>query len=78
MAYADDFRKIFGVQIFENPREAYAHALIAIERFELEDPSFAPYSSKYDRYLDGKASLTPQEKRGLALFNDGTRGNCAS
>jgi cytochrome c peroxidase len=77
-AYADDFRKIFGVQIFENPREAYAHALIAIERFELEDPSFHPYDSKYDEFLEGRASLSAQELRGLALFNDPRRGNCAS
>ena len=53
-------------------------ALMALERFELEDPSFHPYSSKYDRYLDGKATLTAQEQRGLALFNDVDRGNCAS
>jgi cytochrome c peroxidase len=76
--YAAEFSRVFGVGVFGDTNRAFADALGAIERFELEDPSFAPYSSKYDRYLDGKASLTPQEKRGLALFNDGTRGHCAS
>ncbi len=52
--------------------------LIAIERFELEDPSFRPYTSRYDAYLDGKATLTDAEQRGLALFDDLKRGNCAS
>jgi cytochrome c peroxidase len=77
-AYADDFRAVFGAKIFDDPRQAYAKALIAIERFELEDSSFHPFDSKYDDYLDGKAQLSPQEQRGLALFDDPQRGNCAS
>lgn len=77
-SYAGDFRKLFGAQIFDDPAKAYAQALVAIERFELEDPSFHPYNSKYDDYLDGKARLTDQEQRGLTLFDDPRRGNCAS
>ncbi|HMD40053.1 MAG TPA: cytochrome c peroxidase [Candidatus Acidoferrum sp.] len=76
--YNEEFRKLFGEQIFADPTKAYAQALLALERFELEDPSFHPYTSKYDDYLDGKAELTAQEKRGLALFDDPRRGNCAS
>jgi cytochrome c peroxidase len=77
-SYADDFRKVFGAQIFDDWRRAYAAALTAIERFELEDPSFHPYTSKYDDYLDGKAQLSDQERRGLTLFDDPKSGNCAS
>jgi cytochrome c peroxidase len=76
--YAEDFRAVFGARIFAEPAEAYAQALAALERFELEDPSFHPYSSKYDAYLDGNAQLSEQERRGLALFDDPLRGNCAS
>jgi cytochrome c peroxidase len=76
--YADDFRKAFGAQIFDDPARAYAGALTAIERFELDDTSFHPYNSKYDDYLDGKVRLTTQEQRGLDLFNDPKRGNCAT
>ncbi len=76
--YAEEFRRAFGSEIFNDPVDAYAQALVAIERFELEDPSFHPYSSKYDDYLDGKAQLSEQERRGLALFEDAQRGNCAS
>jgi cytochrome c peroxidase len=76
--YAELFREAFGQDSFASTDKAFAFALLALERFELEDPSFHPYSSKYDRYLDGKAALTAQEQRGLALFNDGARGNCAS
>ena len=40
--------------------------------------AFYPYSSKYDAYLAGQATLSPQEARGLALFNDPAKGNCNS
>ena len=76
--YADEFRRVFGARVFDDPVQAYAQALKAIERFELEDPSFHPYNSKYDDYLDGKTQLSEQEQRGLALFDDPRRGNCAS
>jgi cytochrome c peroxidase len=76
--YAAQFRETFGETIFANPREAYSKALFAIEQFELDDPSFHPYTSKFDAVLDGKAGLTEQEARGFALFNDPNKGNCAS
>ena len=77
-SYANDFRRAFGAQIFDDPPKAYAALLTALERFELDDPSFHPYTSKYDDYLDGKTRLTHQEQHGLALFDDPLRGNCAS
>ncbi len=76
--YAPDFKRAFGADIFNDPERAFQQMLRAIERFELEDASFHPYDSKFDFYLDDKVSLTPQEQRGLALFNDPQRGNCAS
>jgi cytochrome c peroxidase len=76
--YAKDFRREFGSRIFQHPARAYARALLAIERFELQDPSFHPYSSRFDAYLDRTAALDAQELRGLALFDDPQRGNCAS
>jgi cytochrome c peroxidase len=77
-AYAEEFRRVFGASVFDDPKLAYRQALIAIERFELEDPSFHPYSSKYDDYLEGRASLSARELHGLALFDDPKGGNCAS
>jgi cytochrome c peroxidase len=76
-AYAKDFREVFGVDAFNDSGKAYSESLLAIERFELEDESLHPYTSKYDDYLDGKIALTPQELRGKALFDDPQRGNCA-
>ncbi len=77
-SYAEDFRKAFGATIFTNKQQAYAQAMKAIEQFELHDPSFYPFTSKFDAYLDGKAKLSKQEERGLKLFVDPKGGNCTS
>lgn len=76
--YADEFRTVFGERIFESPAQAVEKATLALEQFELQDKSFHPYSSKYDRWLDGKATLTAQELHGKRLFEDPQKGNCAS
>jgi cytochrome c peroxidase len=76
--YADDFRAVFGRDIFDHPAKTVDKATVAIEQFELQDVSFHPYTSKFDEWIDGKASLTPQEMRGKQLFDDPVRGNCAS
>jgi cytochrome c peroxidase len=77
-AYASQFRQVFGEGIFTHPQQAFARAREALAHFELEDPSFHPYSSKYDDYLEGRATLSAPERRGLALFDDPRGGNCAS
>ena len=41
------------------------------------DRRLRAFTSKYDALLDGKAVFSAQELRGLALFNDPQRGNCA-
>jgi cytochrome c peroxidase len=75
--YADEFERVFGAGVLDEPLKAYSDALEAIERFELDDQSFHPYSSKFDDFLEGKATLTASERRGLALFEDPKGGNCA-
>jgi cytochrome c peroxidase len=74
--YAGQFRAAFGGDVLRDATTAYASALVAIETFELDDPSFHPYTSKYDAYLDGHASLSAQEARGKKLFDDPLRGGC--
>ncbi|RKP49686.1 cytochrome-c peroxidase [Pararobbsia silviterrae] len=77
-SYAPQFKAVFGEHVFADPGKAFADAMQAIERFELEDPSFHPYTSKFDYYLDGKVQLTARELRGKKLFDDPKGGNCAS
>jgi cytochrome c peroxidase len=51
---------------------------LALAAYETEDPSFHPFSSKFDYYLAGQAKMTTQELAGLNLFNDPTKGNCVA
>ncbi|MGI4861113.1 MAG: cytochrome-c peroxidase [Janthinobacterium lividum] len=76
--YAGDFRKLFGPAVFDNASLAMSEALFALARYQFEDPGFHPYDSKYDYYLAGEATLTPQEAHGLQLFEDPKKGNCSS
>jgi cytochrome c peroxidase len=55
-----------------------AAAATALERFELEDPTFHPYNSRFDQYLRGTATLSADELEGLRLFVDPAKGNCAA
>jgi cytochrome c peroxidase len=76
--YAAEFRALFGADVFDQPEIAFDRALTALERYETEDPDFAPFTSKYDYFLTGKTQLSAVEQRGLALFNNPLKGNCAA
>lgn len=75
---AAQFRAVFGEDVFTRPRAALQGVLMALEVFQESPAEFYPYTSKYDAYLRKQATLSAQELRGLAAFNDETRGNCAS
>jgi cytochrome c peroxidase len=75
--YAGKFAGLFGPNIFKEPKLLVAEAMFAIGRYQIEEPSFHPYTSKYDYWLEGKARLSEAEVRGLRLFNDPDKANCA-
>lgn len=50
----------------------------ALATYQQVSNLFYPYSSKYDAVLAGQAHLSPQEARGLELFERPDKGNCAS
>lgn len=74
--YAAQMTQLFGPAIFRDPSAAVAEALFAVARYELEEPSFHLYTSKFDFWLEGKARLSPAELRGYVLFNDPQKANC--
>jgi cytochrome c peroxidase len=78
--YADLFRAAFGADAFARPDEAFRHAAEALQAFQLEDYSFHPFSSKYDLHVRHKigGQFTDAEKRGLGVFLDPNKGNCAA
>ncbi|HZV63327.1 MAG TPA: cytochrome c peroxidase, partial [Telluria sp.] len=79
-AYADLFAQAFGKDALATADGALGNALAALQAFQLEDPSFHPYSSKFDLYAGNKigGNLTAAETRGLKLFSDPNGANCAS
>ncbi len=76
--YRGQFQQLFGQDILKQPDQLVSEAMFAIGRFETEDASFHRFTSKYDAWLQGKARLGVEEMRGLTLFNDPQKGNCAA
>ncbi len=75
---ATHFRAVFGAQSLEDAEAAFGRLAAAIAQFEVENPEFHRFDSKYDAWLAGRAALSPAEARGLALFEDPEKGNCAA
>lgn len=46
--------------------------------YQRDDADYNLFDSRYDQYLNQAATLSPAEMRGMALFKDVNRGNCAS
>ena len=76
--YLADFEALYGAAVLDDPATALNRMGQALAAFERENPAFHPFSSKYDYFQKGQAQLSAQELRGLALFNDATKGNCSA
>ena len=70
-------RQVYGPHVLDEAALAWRALLLALEVFQQSPKDFYPYNSKYDAYLRGRGSLSASEARGLALFNDANKGNCA-
>ena len=76
-SYAPMFETVFGKGALDQTDPAYTHMAEALAAFQRSD-TFTPFSSKYDHYLAGKLKLSAQEMRGLRLYEDEKKGNCAA
>ncbi|WP_349369381.1 cytochrome c peroxidase [Salinarimonas sp.] len=75
-AYAAAFDAFFAPGVLDEPVRGFnavAQAIAAFERTE----TFAPFSSKYDRWLAGEAELDDFEELGRVLFFSQQFTNCA-
>lgn len=75
---ASAFVKAFGDRVFDDAGAAFDDAALALQSFQLEDPSFHPYTSKFDLHAQKKpeGTFTPAEERGFTVFVDTKKGNC--
>lgn len=74
--YVKMFEKLYGKGVLNSPEKGYDAMTRAIAAFE-STKMFSPFDSKYDRYLKGQYSLTPQEELGKSLFFSNNNTNCA-
>jgi cytochrome c peroxidase len=77
-AHAAAFREVFGDDVFADPARGANAVLLCLEVFQQSAKDFYPYSSRYDAWLRHQGELSAEEQRGLALFGDRQKGNCAS
>ncbi len=73
--YRAAFPKLFGAGTLDDPDAAYEALTKAIAAFERTD-TFAPFDSRYDRFLRGEATLTNEEELGRVLFFSEQFTNC--
>ena len=76
--YYAQFVQVFGSAGTADATTTLASVGAALAAYEAEGPEFRPFSSKFDAYTNGQATLTADELQGMALFNDPSKGNCTA
>ncbi|MBS0342354.1 MAG: cytochrome-c peroxidase [Proteobacteria bacterium] len=78
---AADFRRAFSEadkDVFDQPEEVVRWVGAALEVYQQDPATFYPYTSKFDAVMRGQAQFDAAQARGLVLFNDPNKGNCAA
>ena len=75
--YIAAFEKFYGENVFDNIDTAYLNMTKAIAKFE-KTKQFAPFDSKWDRYLRGEYELTFMESAGKAVFFSPNNSSCVN
>lgn len=73
--YQYAFSALFGAGILDDAERAFSAMATSIAAFE-RTGFFAPFDSKYDRYLRGEYQPTEQEELGITLFFSNQFTNC--
>ena len=73
--YVESLKAVFGDDLFDDEKSAYGALTASIAAFE-KTAFFAPFDSKYDRYLRGEYKMTKQEELGRTLFFSQQFTNC--
>lgn len=75
--YVALFKQLYGETVFDETDSAYAAMSNATATFEKTE-LFAPFDSKYDRFLRGEYELTVLEDLGRSLFFSNQNVNCST
>jgi cytochrome c peroxidase len=76
--YYAQFVALYGETASSDPDQALERMGEALAAFQKESSQFHPFTSKFDYWRIGQATLSDQEVRGFGLFNNPTKGNCAA
>lgn len=74
--YVAAFGALYGQDVLNDDGEGYDAMASSIAAFERTDV-FAPFDSKYDRFLKGEVQLTEQEELGRVIFFSTQFANCS-
>ena len=67
--YVEKLETLYGSDIFDNDDNAYDAIADSIAEFE-KSSEFAPFDSKFDRFLAGTYTLSDSEARGMEIFSN--------
>ncbi|CUH51607.1 cytochrome-c peroxidase [Shimia marina] len=73
--YQQAFSDLFEAEVLQDASAGYTAMTAALAAFERTEV-FAPFDSKYDRFLRGEATLTSEEELGRVLFFSEQFTNC--
>ncbi|WP_241009715.1 cytochrome-c peroxidase [Gluconobacter kondonii] len=76
--YSDTLKQLAGAGANASSSLLLAEAIFAMARYQIEDPAFHRYNSKFDGWLEGHEKFSPLEREGYLAFNDPAKGNCAA
>lgn len=75
-AYFSLYTQVYGTASDSNT--VFNNIADALAAYESSPGFFNRFTSKYDYYLLGQATLTPEELNGLQIFNDTTKAKCGN
>jgi cytochrome c peroxidase len=81
-SYAALFQQAFGAAVLDDTDTAFLDVGLALQAFQMEDPSFQLFNSKFDYYAQNKlangqvVNLTAAELRGFNVYGNPAGGNC--
>ena len=63
--------------LIDTDQKLFRQVAVLLETYQRGDGDYNLFDSKFDQVQASTATLSDSEARGLALFNDSQRGNCA-
>ncbi len=75
--YVAAFKEFYGENIFDDVDNAYLNMTVAIGKFEKTD-EFAPFDSKWDKYLRGEYTISFAELTGKSVFFSPANSSCVN